>query len=287
MNKIDKLKTIISTSKPIKDINSKEVYVGDIVLLPTSNTTMIKAMVFSISNTSNRYKVITEKGNVFNSQAECFKITNMLEQSEIDTWNKHIDKYYSDKEAKKSSEIKKGIIPFMFYDKKSRRPGIAFSNVVSNPGQNIKVSNIKTALEWLDLEKDKEFYFFTKDYGFEENPALSNIFIATTNNFYSQYMNFYKPIMKNNTFYYASRWIDNYSIFHSEHLQDASYMRSYIRLEHFSKLFREIYFKEDYTNTMYLPHIMIKHTYNNPYNKGPIFADNLIEKINEFLDYNS
>ena len=58
-------------TEDIKDIMGKDVYIGDIVVIPGGGKKLTKAMVFSISEKSDNYKLISSSGNVFNCKSEC------------------------------------------------------------------------------------------------------------------------------------------------------------------------------------------------------------------------
>lgn len=200
---IDKLKERSSQNIIIKDIRNKEVYPGDIIVISKSNCSLIPVMILKLNPKS--IKCITLKETEFNYFGDFIKITSFYDKEEIDQWNLIKDKYFSTKEKEKAERIKEGLIMFFFKDIKINKCGICYSKVVSDPGKNINLKNIKNAISWTKEQSDKEFYVFTKNMLFEKDVKESEIFVGLDNTFHNYYISLYRPLLEANKFYYASK----------------------------------------------------------------------------------
>lgn len=282
----DKLKDRITT-KPIKDIMGKDVYIGDIVVIPGGGKNLTKAMVFSISEKSDNYKLISSSGNVFNCKSECIKINDFYELSELKEWEDIKQKYISKKENDAANLVKQGVVLFLFYDKINNKPGITYSIVESVPGKNISSLNIKESIKWIENYKDIDFYIFTKNNDFIKNPKISDIFIGTSNTFYNEYIRVKNSTFKEKHFYYA-HWVDR-TWSEWNNIEDMQYIRTFINFTKLHANSKKIFFANTYKNdiylnqiTLYVPHIILKRYVYSSIDRTGIFADVLIDKISNY-----
>lgn len=194
------LKERTTQTNIFKDIRGKEVYPGDMIVIPASNSELAAVMVIAINPKS--LKCVTIKSRVFNVFSEFLKITDFYDKSELDKWQNIRDTYFKNKAEQKANYVKEGTIHYFFYDKVLNKCGIAFTEVKSKPGKNFSVADIKESIELLTNYPEKDVYVYTKDNTIEllSDVKPSNICVCTDNTFYWYYKN---TEIYPNIFYYA------------------------------------------------------------------------------------
>lgn len=194
------LKERSTQSNIFKDIRGKDVYPGDMIVIPSSNSELTTVMVIAINPKS--LKCVTINSRVFNVFSEFLKITDFYDKSELDKWQDIRDTYFKNKAEQKANYVKEGTIHFFFYDKVLNRCGITFTEVKSKPGKNFSAADIKESIEFVKDYPEKEVYVYTKDNTIEllSDVKPSNICVGTDNTFYWYYKN---TEIYPNIFYYA------------------------------------------------------------------------------------
>lgn len=135
---ITKLIERTSTNKYKFDINNKEIYVGDIVIV-ISNFCLEKAIVSGITNNGLKLILLNTYSprEIMYYNHQMIKVNNLFSKEELSAFEELRKNFLDKKLNKLANRITSKQVIYAFHDKDSKKYGMMVGTVKSLPGKNI------------------------------------------------------------------------------------------------------------------------------------------------------
>lgn len=135
---ITKLIERTSTNKFKFDINNKEIYIGDIVIV-ISNFCLEKAIVSGITNNGLKLILLNTYSpkEIMYYNHQLMKINNLFSKEELSAFEEFKKSFLDKKANKKANKIISKQVIYAFHDRDSKKYGMMIGTVKSLPGKKI------------------------------------------------------------------------------------------------------------------------------------------------------